>query len=198
MSGDWMETSTGRQCYVLGPDPRFTAEDIAAGLARRCRFGGQLRRGVWHYSVAEHCVLLVRWARENIPHKVDERLLRTLLMHDAAEALIGDMVRPIKPFMQEFCALDRQLSRVIATRYNLSFPAGDWPTWVHELDSRILKDEREQVMCFAAGNKWKIDHLEPLGVSIQAWNARQAFDEFLHEMLQLGVRDFDKDQGVCV
>lgn len=67
----------------------FHLDDIANALSNICRFGGHVR----FYSVAEHCVRVSRILEE---WGWDPALQRLGLFHDAAEAYIGDIVRPIK------------------------------------------------------------------------------------------------------
>ena len=98
-------TASGKPFWVGDPRPEdVRIEDIAAQLSRICRFGGALKDGYYEdwnmgidagtwvhfetYSVAQHCVLVSR----NVP---PEYALEGLL-HDAAEAYIGDMIKPIK------------------------------------------------------------------------------------------------------
>jgi hypothetical protein len=89
-----IETATGAFVDLLAPEPAtLHLGDIARHLSRICRYGGALRDGVEHYSVAEHCVLvhdLLRWqgARSEV--------LLAALFHDAPEAYLGDMVSPLK------------------------------------------------------------------------------------------------------
>jgi 5'-deoxynucleotidase YfbR-like HD superfamily hydrolase len=73
------------------------AESMAYALARICRYGGRLptvsNGGIAFYSVADHCVLvstiIERWGE-------DELCQLAGLVHDAHEALIGDIVTPVK------------------------------------------------------------------------------------------------------
>lgn len=89
----YISTRTGRRFPFLNP----TAEDIdpldiATGLAHTARFGGQTRV---FYSVAQHCLALA----EMVDHPVAKLYA---LLHDAAEAYIGDMPTPIKATMPQF------------------------------------------------------------------------------------------------
>lgn len=90
-----IEVASGGFVDVWRPDPAtLQLDDIAAGLSRTCRYGGQLRRDVDFYSVAEHAVLvydLLRYQGCRGHHT-----LRWALFHDAAEAYLGDVVAPLK------------------------------------------------------------------------------------------------------
>ena len=60
-------------------------KDIAAALSKICRFGGQINQ---FYSVAQHCVLVAAMAPAIIKKEA--------LMHDAAEAYLLDIPKPLK------------------------------------------------------------------------------------------------------
>ncbi len=81
-----MQTFSRTMFYPLDPHPEDVhIVDIAHALANICRFGGHAKR---FYSVAQHSVLVSRIVEpEDALHG---------LMHDAAEAYVGDVVRPIK------------------------------------------------------------------------------------------------------
>lgn len=82
-------TASGRAFWSLDPRPEdVRIEDIAAQLARICRFGGALKPGVSFYSVAQHSVL--------VSYNVPEEYALEGLLHDAAEAYVGDVIKPIK------------------------------------------------------------------------------------------------------
>ncbi len=80
-------TYTGKVFDLLNPTPdKVCIEDIAHSLAYQCRYTGHTRE---FYSVAQHCVLMA----EN-PDLPGDPMAK--LMHDAAEAYIGDIARPWK------------------------------------------------------------------------------------------------------
>lgn len=86
-----IETASGRFVDVLNPDPAtIDLGDIAHHLALTCRYGGAVKR---FYSVAEHVVLVHDLLEER---GASEGILRTALLHDAAEAYLGDVVAPLK------------------------------------------------------------------------------------------------------
>jgi hypothetical protein len=101
-----IETFTGRFVDVLHPNPdTISFDDIAHALAMTCRYGGHIKK---FYSVAEHCVLvtrLVKWMLEHddTPHSADYKRVQmaNALLHDAAEAYLGDVVAPLKYALRE-------------------------------------------------------------------------------------------------
>lgn len=181
--GDWMETRSGVRFYPL--DPRadeVLLEDIAHHLSRINRYNGAAR--LESYSVAEHSVLMAMWLLE--AHG-DPLLAYQGLFHDAPEAYIGDMVRPLKRNMPAFVAAEGPVYSAVVDAMPIlrrsHEPRGLGPDYelddrVHAADNRILVDERAQVM-YQSGNPWGIDHLEPLGVRIYGHHADLAKWEFL-------------------
>jgi uncharacterized protein len=96
----WMQTFTGRKVDVQEPDPSMVdIEDIAHALSLVCRFGGHCRD---FYSVAEHSLLVEREARSRRPSiRLVPQFQLACLLHDAAEAYIGDIVTPVKLACQD-------------------------------------------------------------------------------------------------
>lgn len=89
--GDWFQTVSGRKVYCLDPRAEdFDIEDAAHALSRICRYGGHVP-GDNIYSVAQHSVYVAQCVSETRPD-----LALSALLHDAAEAYIGDVIRPIK------------------------------------------------------------------------------------------------------
>lgn len=83
-------TYMGHMFDIFDPDTWvFDLEDIAQALSTTCRFGGHVE----FYSVAEHSIRVANWLKER---GYDARTQMVGLLHDAVEAYIGDIVRPIK------------------------------------------------------------------------------------------------------
>lgn len=158
--GDWMQTYTGRAFYPADPRPEDVDPiDIAHALSLTCRYGGHVRQ---MYSVAEHCVLM--------SHAVPPRAAAWALLHDATEAYVGDVIRPIKAFMPEYRDMEYRLMGVIRERFGLSHA---FPYAVREADNRILLDERAALMA-EPPRPWAVEHLQPLGVDIRGWEPDEA------------------------
>lgn len=85
---------------------KLTLNDIAHGLGMVCRFAGQASR---FYSVAEHCVHVARL--------VPPQLGRAALLHDAAEAIIGDVSRPLKAMLPDYRTVEARIEFDIVDRF---------------------------------------------------------------------------------
>jgi hypothetical protein len=174
--GDWMQTFTGRAFYPL--DPRvedIDPADVAHALSLLCRYGGHSKRFM---SVAEHCVLM--------SEAVAPINALWALLHDATEAYLGDMIRPLKYAMTEYRAAEYRLMQVICDRFDIGL---DCPSEVKLADARILLDEREALMA-PSPLPWAVDHLHPLGVMVRCWSPEEAekrYLERLRELLPVGV-----------
>lgn len=83
--------------------------DIANALSMLCRFGGHVRR---FYSVAQHSVLVMALA--------PEELKKEALLHDAAEAFVGDVIKPLKNLVGEpYDIIEFRFSQVIYQKFGL-------------------------------------------------------------------------------
>jgi uncharacterized protein len=91
----WQRMLSGRRLDLLDPSPLdVEIEDIAHGLARVARWNGQTL-GPYPFSVAQHALLveaIAGWRRVGLPPKT----ALAVLLHDAAEYVIGDMISPFK------------------------------------------------------------------------------------------------------
>lgn len=169
--GDWMQTFTGRQFWPI--DPRadeVDIRDIAHALSNCCRYGGHCKR---FYSVAEHSVLIARAAP---PH-----LKKAALLHDASEAYLVDIPRPIKRSLPEYRAIEARLMQVIAKLFDFAWPLAEE---IKDLDRRILMDERDALMSNPPAG-WFEEELEPLGVEMIGLSPIAAEWAFRREFMAL-------------
>jgi hypothetical protein len=170
--GDWLQTYTGRAFYPLDPRPEdVDPEDVAHALAHTCRYGGHTSR---FYSVAEHCLLVAQ--------AVPEHALWGLL-HDAAEAYCGDMVRPLKQGMPAYREAEDRIMAAICERFGLH-PVE--PSAIKEADTRLLYDER--LALFGPPPKpWHaLEGLAPLGARVRGLRPPIAKAMWLSRLQALG------------
>jgi hypothetical protein len=170
--GDWMQTFTGRAFFPLDPRPGdIDILDIAHGLSMLCRYNGHVSR---FYSVAEHCVLMSRAV-------APENALWALL-HDATEAYVGDMIRPLKRQIPQYAAAEDAIMAAICYRFGLDYAC---PAEVKAADTRILRDEREALLGPAPLPWLSVENVEPLGVPVTGWGPARAEWEYLRGFEQL-------------
>jgi uncharacterized protein len=125
----WQRMLSGRRLDLLDPSALdIEIEDIAHGLARVARWNGQTS-GAHIYSVAQHCLLVEALARARVP-RLDRALRLAVLLHDAPEYVIGDMISPFKVVIGDaYKAVERRLLAAIHRRFGL--PAQSSPEAEH-------------------------------------------------------------------
>lgn len=165
-NGDFMQTYTGRKFWPMDPraDEVFI-EDIAHSLAMQCRYAGHCHRFL---SVAEHSVLMARHLRWE---GVDVALWA--LLHDASEAYLVDIPRPVKPYLSGYKEAEAKVMAVVAERFGL---AAEMPALVHDADNRIIADELANMTPM----DWQARYAgQELGVQLRYWSPARASEEFM-------------------
>lgn len=166
----FIETYTGRAFYPLHPEAAaLSIIDIAHGLSNQGRYSGHT---AFFYPVAQHCSLLASYVANHGGTALDAL---QMLMHDAPEAYLVDVPRPVKQHMPQYREWDHEINKVI--RSWMGWDGISIPSWQDELDSRIIVDERAQLMS-RSGNDWG-HKLEPLGINIEPWSPEEAERTFL-------------------
>jgi 5'-deoxynucleotidase YfbR-like HD superfamily hydrolase len=115
----WQRMLSGRRLDLLDPSPLdVELEDIAHGLARVARWNGQTN-GEHIFSVAQHALLVEALARIKQP-RLDARGRIAVLLHDAPEYVIGDMISPFKAVIGDsYKAVEKRLLGAIHLRFGL-------------------------------------------------------------------------------
>lgn len=110
---------SGVRFNLADPDPDLiNIEDIAHALAYIPRFNGQTRVP---YSVASHSLYC--------SHVVSDRHALQALMHDAAEAYVGDMTSPLKRLLPEFKKIEDRIQAAICRKYEIPFRLHEEVKW---------------------------------------------------------------------
>lgn len=143
----WMVTASGRRFFPRLPDPADVCiEDVAHALSNICRFGGHVRS---FYSVAQHSVIVSKM--------VPERLALYGLLHDAPEAYIGDMVRPLKRTIPEFQKVEAAVWSCILKAFELpDMSMADWEVVKH-FDNVAIVTERRDLLPPIGNYRWAED-----------------------------------------
>lgn len=172
--GDWYQTSTGTVFWPEDPRPEeVRIEDIAHHLAHICRFGGATKT---FYSVAQHSVLVSRI--------VSPDLAFAGLMHDAAEAYLGDVVRPLKYALPDYRAIETRVEAVIEAAFGLDLTDGERAE-IKRADNIALVTERRDLLAVQVPLPWAVQ-CAPLPDRIEALESFQASVQFRLRFIELG------------
>lgn len=168
----WLLTYTGKKLDLVTPDPAsIDLVDIAHGLANECRFAGQCRR---YYSVAQHSLLASQIVSP-------ERAMEALL-HDATEAYLKDIPRPLKLLLPDYRAIEHNLDAVIRLRFGL--PAMQ-SAEVKRADTILLATERRDLMR-QDSTPWEcLSGVQPMDKIIRPLPAGAAKSLFMQRMLEI-------------
>jgi hypothetical protein len=146
----------------LDPQPeQFTLDDIAGALAKICRFGGQCPT---FYSVAEHSVHCCRQAAKD-GHTLEAQV--AVLLHDAAEAFCGDVVKPLKIMLPQYSEIEQRVENAIGAALGIDFNCH--AEVIREIDHAMLIAERRAIFG-ADGVMWFGENdVRRLDVGFQFW-----------------------------
>jgi hypothetical protein len=166
----WIQTVSGRKFPLLEIDPEaINIEDIAHALSMLCRFNAQCLK---FYSVAEHSV--------HVSYEIAPHLALLGLMHDAAEAYLGDVPSPLKGQLRDFKIIEQQLILAIGERFGFAVP-GDGEDDTRELkraDLQLLIDEKAVIMA-PEPEQWPPNAPPVKNPSrVQCWSPETAKAEF--------------------
>lgn len=137
----WIRTYSGKRFYPLNPKVEdIDIEDIAHSLSLQCRFSGHC---AWFYSVAQHS-LYVKEMVASLGETNPSKLLAALL-HDAAEAYLVDLPKPVKEVVQGYREAEERVELLIQQKFHLP-PASMTKSLIKLADWALLKKEAEVLM----------------------------------------------------
>lgn len=178
----WIITRSGRKFDLANPTADMVdPADIAHSLSMQCRFNGHTSS---FYSVAQHCCLVA----ELVPA---EHQLAALL-HDATEAYVGDLVRPLKEGMRNhahaigevciYALTEERVWQAICQRFDLNHVL---PASVKHADLVALATEKRDLMP-AHPEPWPcLEGIDPHPIQITSWQPSTAAIHYHNQLLQL-------------
>ena len=179
---NWIETASGLKYHFLDPSPdEIDIQDIAFALSNKTRFSGHTQ----FYSVAEHSVA--------VAYRLPTHLRLAGLLHDAAEAYLGDIPSPLKAVLPDYRALEKLNEMAIASKFDvdLEHPA------IKEADRKALFTEAHYLIpskgvdwSYFQKGTWHVEtEFQPQCVSpVYAYKTFiSAFHEFTEQEKQLSL-----------
>lgn len=185
----WQRMLSGRRLDLLDPSPLdVEIADIAHGLARVARWNGQTS-GLHIFSVAQHSLLVEEVARRLEPGSPSSTLLAVLL-HDAAEYVIGDVISPLKAVLGgEYGAVEDRLMRAVRIRFGLpSAPAEAVTRLTKRADRTAAFLEATRLAGFSTAEALAIfgrPEGAPALADLTPWPAETAAERFLRRFDEL-------------
>jgi hypothetical protein len=174
--GGWLQTHSGGQFFPLDPRPEeVSIADVAHALSNLCRFAGHCRE---FYSVAQHSVL--------VSYCVPAEHAFQALLHDASEAYMVDMPRPLKLEIPQYRAIEKRVQAVIYRRFGL--PELEDPC-VKAADDRVLAQEHRDLMAESPYDWARLADERPLDFKIVALPATTARGVFLGRFAELAPQE---------
>jgi 5'-deoxynucleotidase YfbR-like HD superfamily hydrolase len=174
---------SGRRLDLLNPSPLdIEIEDIAHGLARVPRWNGQTV-GPTIFSVAQHSVIVEAIARA-FKRDISDRWRLTILLHDAPEYVIGDVISPFKAVLGDsYKAVERRLLAAVHLRFGLpAEPAAELVALLKRADRAAAFLEATRLAGFETAEATKFfgrPRNLPEGLDLEPWPAEEAEERFL-------------------
>src|SRR5574337_9143 len=172
----WIQTYSGRRFNPTNPNPgAIVIQDIAHALSMQCRFSGHCKK---FYSVAQHSVLG--------SYICDSQDALWGLMHDASEAYLVDVPRPLKRSgkFEAYIEFEHKMQEAICRRFGLPIQE---PPSVKLADTKLLATEARDLMA-PLHSDWR-QPTEPLPFLIEAWGHDKAKDMFMKRFFELTTGD---------
>lgn len=167
VSGHYFDFKNPHSCNIA-------IEDIAHGLSNICRFTGHTRR---HYSVAQHSVM--------VSDILPPHLQLAGLLHDAAEAYIGDVSSPLKRMLPDYKLIEMRVEEAIFNRFNVLHEMRVHKAAIKQADLVLLATEKRDLMPLT-GESWDmLGGVHPLERVITPWCPNHAKAVFLGRYKQL-------------
>ncbi|MBC8016880.1 MAG: phosphohydrolase [Sporomusaceae bacterium] len=129
-------TYTNTLFYPLHPHvDEVKIEDIAHALSQMCRANGHFKT---FYSVGQHSI---NCAREAKARGLSDRMQLACLLHDASEAYISDITRPVKCYLDEYRKIENNLQKVIYEKFDIEYLTDEEYKEIQDIDNALLDYE---------------------------------------------------------
>lgn len=136
-----MNTYTGKKIDPMNMTASdISIQDIAHALSLTCRGGGHVS---YFFSVAQHSINCMKEAKAR---GWSERLQLACLLHDASEAYISDIIRPVKVHLSNYLEIESSIMNVILERFGLSDLSEEENVMWKQIDDEMMNFELKNFM----------------------------------------------------
>lgn len=168
--GTSMWLASGELYDILNPgyiDPWI----VAISLSRQCRYNGHCNR---FYSVAEHCW----WASYHVP----EQYAFAALLHDAEEAIVGDIHKPLKVLLgDKYKEISDKVAKAISEQFGVYLDREE----VHVADKRMVFTEKHQLFPPSDVVLTDEDLYPPYPITLACWDHETAYKKYMERFEEL-------------
>lgn len=134
-------TFTGKHFDPTNPEENLiNLSDIGHALSLICRGNGHVK---YFYSVAQHSIACCQEAQAR---GYSDRVQLACLLHDASEAYLSDVTRPVKKLLTAYLEVEENLQNMIWNKYLKSPLTKEEKQQVFEVDDDMLVYEFAQMM----------------------------------------------------
>lgn len=179
-----MNTYTGNKIDPMNMTASdISIQDIAHALSLTCRGGGHVS---YFFSVAQHSINCMNEAKAR---GWSERLQLACLLHDASEAYISDIIRPVKAHLSNYLEIESSIMNAIFERFGLADLSEEENAMWKQIDDDMMNFELKNLM---KGEAYRnTDNLSSVPVVTERpW--REVEDEFEAECRKLAGKMSDQ------
>ncbi len=179
-----MNTYTGNKIDPMSMTASdISIQDIAHALSLTCRGGGHVS---YFFSVAQHSINCMNEAKAR---GWSERLQLACLLHDASEAYISDIIRPVKAHLSNYLEIESSIMNAIFERFGLADLSEEENAMWKQIDDDMMNFELKNLM---KGEAYRnTDNLSSVPVVAERpW--REVEDEFEAECKKLAGKMSDQ------
>lgn len=170
-------TFTGEDFTPLTPNiDQIKIEDIAHALSLMCRANGHL---ICFFSIAQHSI---NCANEAKAKGLSLRIQLACLLHDASEAYLSDITRPVKKHLLKYIVFEKNLQDTIYNKFLNTPLSNEEHEHIKQIDDDMLVCEFNALM-----KKKVFDHLPAISSnpSFDFTNFEEAEKEFIRKFIEI-------------
>jgi uncharacterized protein len=178
----FVATVSGRLFDIVNPDPsEIDIDEMAHALSQINRFCGHTQ---YPYSVAQHSVLCAKECERRYPCRPE--LALALLLHDGAEYVCCDIIRPLKRMIGSlYRPIEDRVQEAVWKRFGLRV-GHSAQAIIHECDNAVVMTESRALM--RGSERWNWADTQPSPLKITRMSAYQAERWFLETFKELDAR----------